>query len=268
MLPSLSSLVLNELLFNVFLLFVTDEEESKLHLLQVLDGLFEIVRDDGRSDVQPTELLDHRHVQVQGVILHLLLGCLVLLNGEQLSRLLLLFLRDLRLDLEDALLLGVGPHDLALLDLLLDLLPDALLPLASLLLQCRLLSSHAALRLAQGTVLDQSAIQQMVLLLAVLQEEVAHIDLVKIRVHIQALKLCFFPLALLLIFFLPALIFSLLPLLLSLLHLFDLLLALILSLFLLFLPLALLLFALNHALLDALHPFDLMDLDELFLIRK
>lgn len=184
MLPSLPSLVLNELLLNVFLLFVTDKEESKLHLLQVFDGLFEIVRNYRRSDVQPTKLLDHCHVQVKRVILFLLLRCLILLHWEQLSRLLLLLLCNLCLYLEHTLLLCVSPHNLALLDLLLDLLPDALLPLASLLLQRRLLGSHAALRLAKGTVLDQTAIQQMVLLLAILQEEVAHIDLVKIRVHV------------------------------------------------------------------------------------
>lgn len=193
---------------------------------------------------------------------------MVLLHWKQLSRLLSLLLCGLRLHLDHGLLLGVGSHNAALLHLLLDLLLDAFLSLPSLLLQRRLLRSHTTLRLAQRPVFNQPSIQKLILLLAVLQQEVAHIDLVKIRVHVQALKLSFFPLALLLFLFLPALLLSLLPLLLSLLHLFDLLTALLLPLLLLLLPLTLLLFVFNHALLDSLHPLDLMYLNELLLVRE
>jgi hypothetical protein len=87
-------------------------------------------------------------------------------------------------------------------------------------------------------------------------------------VHIESLKLSFFPLTLLLFLFFSALFLSLLPLFLSLLHLFNLLLALLLSLLLLFLPLTLLFFTLNHSLLNTLHPFDLLDFDKLFLISE
>lgn len=108
----------------------------------------------------------------------------------------------------------------------------------------------------------------LILLLAILQEEVAHINLIKIRVHVQALKLSLFPLTLLLFLFLSALLLSELPLLFSLLHLFNFLLTLLLPLLLLFLPLTLLLFAFNHSLLNTLHPFDLMNLNKLFLIGE
>ena len=106
------------------------------------------------------------------------------------------------------------------------------------------------------------------MLLAVLQQEVAHVDLVQIRVSVQSLKLSLFPLTLLFFGLLPALFLSLLPLLLSLLHLFNLLLTLLLPLLLLFLPLTLLLLSLNHSLLDPLHPFDLLDFNELLLVGE
>ena len=61
-LASLSAAVLEELLLENFLLFVTDEQERQLHLLEVLDGLGQVICDDRSCDVQPTELLDHTHV--------------------------------------------------------------------------------------------------------------------------------------------------------------------------------------------------------------
>jgi hypothetical protein len=193
---------------------------------------------------------------------------LVLYYWQHLSWLLDLFLCILRLHLEETLLLGLSSQDPSLLDLLLDRLLDALLSLAPLVLERRLLSSHAALGLAQCAVLYQPAVQQLVLLLTVLQKEVAHVDLVKVRVHVQSLKLSLFPLTLLLFGLLPAFLLPLFPLFLSLLHLLDLLLSLLLPLLLLFLPLTLLLLTLNHSLLDPLHPFDLLDLDELLLVGE
>lgn len=143
-----------------------------------------------------------------------------------------------------------------------------LLSLASLVLESRLLCSHTALGLTQCAILNQPPVQLLVLLLAVLQQEVAHVDLVQIRVSVQSLKLSLFPLTLLFFGLLPALFLPLLPQFLSLLHLFNLLLTLLLPLLLLLLPLTLLLLSLNHSLFDPLHPFDLLDFNELLLVGE
>ena len=143
-----------------------------------------------------------------------------------------------------------------------------LLSLASLVLECRLLCSHTALGLTQCSILNQPPVQLLVLLLAVLQQEVAHVDLVQIRVSVQSLKLSLFPLTLLFFGLLPAFCLPLFPQFLSLLHLFNLLLTLLLPLLLLLLPLTLLLLSLNHSLLDPLHPFDLLDFNELLLVGE
>jgi hypothetical protein len=193
---------------------------------------------------------------------------LVLYNWQHLSWLFNLLLGILCLHLEETLFLGFSPQNPALLYLLLNSLLDAFLSFASLILKSSLLRSHATLGLTKCAILDQPTIKQLILLLAVLQQEVAHIDFIKIRVHVESLKLSLFPLTLLVFNLLPALFLPLLPLLLSLLHLINLLLSLLLPLLLLFLPLSLLLLTLYHSLLNPLHPLDLLDFNELLLVGE
>jgi hypothetical protein len=130
--------------------------------------------------------LNDSHVQIKGVVALILLLNKWLLNREQARGwcLLLGFVLDLRLHFHDTLLLGISSHDLALLHLLFNLLADSILALATFLLEGCFLSGHSTLSLAQRFILYETAVQKLVLLFTILEQEIAHIYFVKIRMHI------------------------------------------------------------------------------------
>lgn len=159
-------------------------------------------------------------------------------------------------------------HKHALLQFLLDRPLSGLFELPSFLFDGGLLGGNLGSGLAEGLVLDQSAVEQLILLLAVVDEEVAQVDLVEEGVNVEALQLTLLPLPLPLLLLSASLLLQSYALLLLLLSLLLPLLSLLLPTFLLLFPLFSLLFALNKLLFNTGHPFDLPNLDLLKLVGE
>lgn len=106
------------------------------------------------------------------------------------------------------------------------------------------------------------------MLLTVVNQEVAIVDLIEVRVCIESLKLLLLPLSLFLLLLFPSFFLSLAAFLLAALELFLAFLALFLSLLLFFFPLLFLLLSILDTFFDPGHPFDVSDFDLLSLIGE